>query len=114
MQSQIDRGDVPRLQPVLLAQCLSFCDALHAHHTGEDDTAFPRLELEYPALAVTVERLRREHQTVARILSDVRVLLETDVEQSQLRDRLAELAQELDAHMRFEEAEIIDALNRLT
>jgi hemerythrin len=60
-----------------------------------------------------VTRLRREHQKVARILVDVRSLLETEVGQSELRDRLAELSQELDAHMEFEEAEIVAALNNI-
>lgn len=111
IQAHVDAGEVPRLQPVVQAQCLSFCDALHSHHTGEDDGAFPQLELEFPQLTETVARLRREHQTVARILTDVRALLESEVEPSRLRERLAELSEQLDAHMDFEEAEIVEALN---
>ena len=73
--------------------CLAFCGALRAHHTKED-SAFPRIEAHHPELAAVLDRLRRDHETLARRIQD---LADTDL------DRLAD---ELEAHFAYEEEQL--------
>ncbi|MGA4995761.1 hemerythrin domain-containing protein [Nonomuraea bangladeshensis] len=49
----------------LRTHCLAFCDALHAHHEGEDATLFPHLAAGHPDLAEVLRRLGAEHRVVA-------------------------------------------------
>lgn len=106
-------GDPPRLGKDLRAHCLAFCEALHGHHSGEDALMFPALERDLPELAPVLVNLRREHEHVARILHDVETVLEGAAtgEPGQVRDELARLATELDAHLDHEERQLVDALN---
>lgn len=54
----------PGSRPDPREHCLTFCEALHVHHTGEDDVLFPHLDRLHPELAEVLARLRREHQVV--------------------------------------------------
>jgi hemerythrin-like domain-containing protein len=51
--------------PELAEHRLSLCDALHAHHTEEDDVLFPNLGARNPELAEVLVRLRDEHRVIA-------------------------------------------------
>lgn len=108
-----DEADRPSLDPVVLARCMSFCDALRAHHHGEDDGMLPHLQAERPELRDVVGRLRHEHMVVAGILNDVRTALAEEPDVTALRGRLAELAAKLAEHFAYEEGQIVRALNSL-
>jgi iron-sulfur cluster repair protein YtfE (RIC family) len=108
-------GTPPDLGAELRRHCLTFCADLHGHHTGEDSLLFPLVEEERPDLAAVLGRLRREHQTVARIITDLEAVL-ADVEIAQpadVRARLEALSAELEAHLDYEEAQLVEALNAL-
>ncbi|GGP84974.1 hemerythrin domain-containing protein [Streptosporangium pseudovulgare] len=95
----------------LRTHCLTFCDALHAHHEGEDGALFPHLRTEHPELAETLDRLREEHRTVARLISRIRSLL--DEGGQGVGDELDRLAEELEAHLDYEEEQLVPVLNRM-
>ncbi|MFF2773524.1 nitroreductase/quinone reductase family protein [Streptomyces sp. NPDC058052] len=96
----------------LRRHCLTFCAGLAHHHGGEDAGLFPYLAREFPDRAGVFERLRAEHDTVARALDGLRALLarvdETGPEE--LRPEFDRLRSELEAHFAYEEAEIVPLL----
>ncbi|MEU7859902.1 hemerythrin domain-containing protein [Nonomuraea sp. NPDC049141] len=96
-------------RPQLREHCLTFCDALHAHHTGEDDVLFPHLAGAHPELAEVLARLRAEHQVVARLLAQIREL--PDGGHGAELDRLS---RELEAHLDYEEEQLVPLLNAMT
>ncbi|MFF5210155.1 hemerythrin domain-containing protein [Streptosporangium sp. NPDC000396] len=101
-----------RLGPGLREHCLTFCEALHAHHVGEDDVLFPHLDGLHPELAEVLARLRNEHQAVARILARIRALTETG-DQAAIGAELDRLAGELEAHLDYEEEQLVPLLNQM-
>ncbi|MBF9130839.1 hemerythrin domain-containing protein [Plantactinospora sp. S1510] len=101
------------LGPSLREHCLTFCEALHAHHTGEDDVLFPHLAGAHPELAEILTRLRSEHRTVARILAQVRSLSQTG-DRAAIGAELDRLADELEAHLDYEEQQLVPLLNQMT
>ncbi|HEX3514498.1 MAG TPA: hemerythrin domain-containing protein, partial [Trebonia sp.] len=52
----------------LLSHCLSFCTAIHTHHTGEDNQVLPALRAAAPELAPVIDNLIEDHALVAAIL----------------------------------------------
>jgi deazaflavin-dependent oxidoreductase (nitroreductase family) len=133
---------VPSLGRQLRDRCLTFCEGLGRHHTGEDTVVFPHLTEQFPELAPVVDRLRREHAVVERLRDDLKALLAKlaseapeapgtpsdngnsrdqrdpgDAARShpqQLRAELERLASELEGHFDREEELLIPALNSLT
>ncbi|MFF4194898.1 hemerythrin domain-containing protein [Nonomuraea sp. NPDC001831] len=95
----------------LRTHCLAFCDALHAHHEGEDAVLFPHLAAERPELADVLARLGAEHRVVARLVARVRDLAGTDAGAG---DELDRLAAELEAHLDYEEEQLVPLLNGMT
>lgn len=108
-------GASPTIDRLLQVRCLAFCDALDAHHAGEDDGIFPHLENEHPELAPALARLRSEHQVVAGILREVRhivVRAESEGPEGDIRTRLDQLSAELETHFAYEEEQLVDLLNQ--
>ncbi|MEU7746145.1 hemerythrin domain-containing protein [Nonomuraea sp. NPDC049158] len=96
----------PGARTDLREHCLTFCDALHAHHTGEDGVLFPHLAGAHPELAEVLARLRAEHQVVARLLARIRELPS--------EGELDQLSRELEAHLDYEEEQLVPLLNAMT
>ncbi|WP_049562496.1 hemerythrin domain-containing protein [Nonomuraea sp. SBT364] len=97
----------------LREHCLTFCEALHAHHAGEDAVLFPHLDGEHPELAGVLSRLRQEHHVVAELLARIRALLDGGGPAS-IGPELDRLAAELEAHLDYEEEQLVPLLNRMT
>jgi deazaflavin-dependent oxidoreductase (nitroreductase family) len=105
----------PGLDAQLRERCLSFCDAVHTHHSSETGRGFPLLERQFPGLAPVLEQLRREHDVLARIRRD---LMKTVSEVASgdagtIRADLRRLTAELEAHFDREEEQLVSALNAL-
>lgn len=98
----------PALPPSLLQHCLAFCGSVSAHHERESG-AFPELERRSPGLAPVLERIRAEHAVVARIVTQLRELLDTEPDRTVLRDRVDALAALLEDHFAFEEEQLAAA-----
>ncbi|GAB3740822.1 hemerythrin domain-containing protein [Nocardiopsis nanhaiensis] len=108
-------GRVPTGLSLQIRQhCLAFCESLHFHHTSED-TMFPHLAVGYPHLKEPIERLIEEHEAVNRIRAELEGLL-ADLETADPVRFLAELdrmAEELAAHLEFEEGSLIPTLSEI-
>jgi deazaflavin-dependent oxidoreductase (nitroreductase family) len=108
-QLQAEAGPPGRLGLELRQHCLTFCEALTFHHTGEDDHVFPGVVAHHPHLADALDRLREEHRTVARIKGDLLVLLDA-ADSDGFRAELDRLAAELAAHLDHEEGWLLPVL----
>ncbi|GAA3129432.1 nitroreductase/quinone reductase family protein [Streptosporangium carneum] len=113
------RGEVaasgPGLGTQLRVNCLTLCQGLHNHHGGEDGQLFPLLEADHPHLAPALARLRREHQTIKRLLDELQELLSDDgTDPATLLAEVERLTTELEAHLDYEEEQLVPILNTLT
>lgn len=107
-------GDPPAsgLGPRLRLHCLSFCQALEFHHTGEDAHVFPALAIHHPHLAGTLDRLGEEHQAIARVHGAL-VALVADIDTADpglFRAELARMSRQLEAHLDYEEESLLPVL----
>ncbi|MFD4948151.1 hemerythrin domain-containing protein, partial [Streptomyces sp. NPDC058409] len=102
----------PGLGLQIRQRCLAFCNALEFHHTSEDAHLFPGIARHHPHLTDTFARLADEHRTVARIQGELAALLAgigiTDPER--FRAELARMSTELNAHLDYEEEQILPLL----
>ncbi|MFE7041440.1 nitroreductase/quinone reductase family protein [Streptomyces atratus] len=102
----------PSLGLQIRQRCLAFCQALEFHHTSEDAHLFPKIAHYHPHLTDTFARLADEHRTVARIQGELAALLAgigiTDPER--FRAELARMSTELNAHLDYEEEQILPLL----
>ncbi|WP_159942674.1 MULTISPECIES: hemerythrin domain-containing protein [unclassified Nocardiopsis] len=103
-------GTAPTLEQQLRKKCLSFCEFLHGHHTAEDGRLLPGLARSHPDLAPVLERLTREHSVISRALDRIQELVEGG-DPVLVRDEVERLAGEVEAHLDYEERQIVDALN---
>ncbi|RKR93171.1 deazaflavin-dependent oxidoreductase (nitroreductase family) [Micromonospora pisi] len=102
----------PGLGAQLRVNCLTVCQGLHLHHTGEDAGMFPALAEGRPELAPTMERLRREHQRIAELVDDLRAVLSADgVDPVALLADVERLTDELVRHLAYEEERLIPVLD---
>ncbi|MEU3300277.1 nitroreductase/quinone reductase family protein [Streptomyces sp. NPDC006678] len=134
-QEIMDAG--PGLGAQLRINCLTLCQGLHNHHTGEDTALFPYLAGQDEELAPVLDRLRQEHEKIAALLSDLREVVAPDGTAYAAADASADasanpagdgsagggadptfvlaeverLTEELEAHLRYEEEELIPALD---
>ncbi|MFJ6776727.1 hemerythrin domain-containing protein [Kitasatospora sp. NPDC091257] len=96
----------------LRQHCLAFCDGLTHHHTGEDSAIFPALARSHPELAEVLARLDEQHRAIGRIKEELVGLLAgiAITEPERLRTELDRMSAELEAHLDFEEAELLPVL----
>lgn len=100
----------------LRAHCLAFCSAVHRHHTGEDDGAFPELADRFPELRPVLDELRRDHRLVEDALRRLEALIggtDQRFDPVELRRELDTLAALIETHFGYEEKRIVSALNEL-
>ncbi|MFD1150573.1 nitroreductase/quinone reductase family protein [Saccharothrix hoggarensis] len=108
------RREVAASKPVLGAQlkanCLTACQGLRFHHTSEDRGTFPALRERFPELAPVLDRLGAEHERIADLLTRLQETLDrTDA--PTLRDDVDRLVDELEAHLAYEEENLIPFLD---
>jgi deazaflavin-dependent oxidoreductase (nitroreductase family) len=96
----------------LRVNCLTLCQGLHNHHTGEDLGIFPLLAARHPELGPTLDRLRQEHETIADLLGQLReVLAATEqAEPGRVLAQVEHLTAALEAHLTYEEEQLIPLL----
>ncbi|MEV4627175.1 nitroreductase/quinone reductase family protein [Micromonospora sp. NPDC049523] len=96
----------------LRMNCLAVCQGLGLHHTGEDTVMFPGLAEHHPALAPTMTRLRREHETIAALVEDLRVVVSADgVAAALVLAEVDRLVDELERHLMYEEEQLVPILD---
>jgi len=104
-----DRQD-PRRTRALVRWCRGFVAELHCHHTIEDDAFFPALVARVPDAAELIARTDADHHAMDELF----VRLEAGVAAvaaggpaDQLHAAASDLADLLDEHLAFEDAEVI-------
>jgi iron-sulfur cluster repair protein YtfE (RIC family) len=108
-------GARPSLATRLTEHCVAFCDAVHQHHTGEDDLAFPYLDEAIPEMRPVLDRLRQDHVLVAQHVAALRHLVRTVQPDTvgDLLERLEQISGDLDRHFTYEEDALIPAMRNL-
>ncbi|MFR9775383.1 hemerythrin domain-containing protein [Micromonospora sp. MS34] len=106
-------GDPLVLPHRLHGHCLSFCEALDAHHTTEDRSIFPFLAQHHPELSEVLDRLAADHRIMAALLADLRTVAATPSVPDFHAD-LERLSVELLTHLDREEHYLVPVLNSLT
>jgi hemerythrin-like domain-containing protein len=89
--------------------CLTFCQGLHNHHTGEDLAMFPFLADRHPGTGPVLDRLRAEHERIAALVEQLRAAL-ADPDPASVRTEVDRLTTELEAHLTYEEEQLIPLL----
>ena len=104
----------------LKINCLQYCRFVHMHHHGESAMLFPLLRQSNPALGPVVDKLEADHARVSDLLDEVSAAAAAlaDREDPGVRKRLivalAELSDDLLAHLQFEEDNISATLRTWT
>jgi len=102
----------PGLGAQLRVNCLTLCQGLHNHHTGEDTMMFPYLAGRHPELAPTLERLSREHEKIATLIEELREVLSTEgADPPLVLPEVERLTDELERHLAYEEEQLLPVLD---
>jgi deazaflavin-dependent oxidoreductase (nitroreductase family) len=101
------------LSTQLSERCLTFCAAVHDHHSNETGRGFPLLEDRFPGLTPVLERLRREHDVLAGLRERFQRTLTGAADPREVQAELRGLAAEMEAHFDREEQQLVPALNAL-
>ncbi|TQJ74907.1 nitroreductase/quinone reductase family protein [Streptomyces sp. SLBN-31] len=96
----------------LRVNCLTFCQGLHNHHAGEDTMMFPLLADHHPGTAPAFRRLREEHERIAVLVADLRrAVTDETTDPATARAEVERLTLELEAHLTYEEQELVPLLD---
>jgi deazaflavin-dependent oxidoreductase (nitroreductase family) len=90
----------------LRVNCLTVCQGLHFHHTGESTMLFSSLVEQHPELADVIAVLQAEHDQIAVLLHELKRL----VGAPDVLAQVDELIAQLNAHLDREEAELLPYL----
>lgn len=113
------RQEIARSGPGLGAQlrinCLMVCRGLAHHHTAEDAELFPVLDERHPELEPVMRRLREEHRVVERLIEELEEAIQSaDLSRDELRAKVDHLTEEIEAHLDYEESQLVSVLNSIT
>ncbi|NUR90593.1 MAG: nitroreductase family deazaflavin-dependent oxidoreductase [Nonomuraea sp.] len=100
----------PGLGTQLRINCLTVCQGLHHHHTGEDTMMFPGLAERHPSLAPVLERLAEEHERITVLLRELQQAISGE-DPAQVQAEVERLVDELEAHLLYEEEQLIPILD---
>lgn len=96
----------------LRVNCLTLCQGLGNHHMGEDQHIFPMLERHHPGLEPTLARLRDEHTAIAKLVDELRGVLDTG-DPASLLTEVERLTAALHAHLDREEERLVPLLDAI-
>lgn len=102
----------PGLGAQLRVNCLTLCQGLTNHHTGEGAGMFPMLGRNHPELAPALERLQEEHKKLAVLLAALQKIISTqDADPQQVLAEVERLTKEVEDHLTYEEEQLIPVLD---
>jgi hypothetical protein len=113
-QTALESLSIGQKNPGLGSLCTGYCELLTVHHTMEDHRVFPGLGKTHLNLRGILEQLFREHEVVAALIERLRKGLAEASNRTGLRklDEVAQcLAEQLDSHLAYEEAQLFEVLN---
>nr|WP_018220003.1 nitroreductase family deazaflavin-dependent oxidoreductase [Salinispora pacifica] len=103
-----------RLGAQLRINCLALCGGLGHHHRSEDDQLLPVVARHHPELADAVRRLREEHAAMDALLQQLQqVVGAADVDRASVRTEVDRLTAAVEAHLDYEEAQLLPVLAAL-
>ncbi|MEU2155374.1 nitroreductase/quinone reductase family protein [Streptomyces sp. NPDC019396] len=112
IRQELSRNGGASLGAQLRVNCLTACQGLHNHHTGEDAGLFPFLAERHPELAPVLERLAEEHLKLADLLEELRAAVTADgAGQVRVRAEVERLTAAIEEHFRYEEEHLIPVLD---
>src|SRR6478735_1385978 len=97
----------------LLLYCQGFCVALSAHHVGEDAGLFPELKARHPELRPVIAKLEQDHGMIGHLLAQLDHALQSGEPGAVLRRHLDGIGAIMESHFRYEERELLGALEVL-
>ncbi|MEU2432331.1 nitroreductase/quinone reductase family protein [Streptomyces sp. NPDC007861] len=104
----------PGIGAQLRVNCLTVCQGLRIHHTGEDAGMFPLLADRRPELAPVLGRLREEHERIAALIGELQEVLTAEgVDAVRVRAEVERLTDELESHLRYEEEQLVPVLDAM-
>ncbi|MFF1305648.1 nitroreductase/quinone reductase family protein [Streptomyces sp. NPDC058307] len=112
IRKELSSGTRVTLGAQLRVNCLTFCQGLHNHHTGEDVALFPFLADRHPEAGPALDRLRAEHEQIAALVEELRQTLTGGTDLDSVRTEVDRLTNELEAHLTYEEEQLIPLLDR--
>ncbi|WP_025620534.1 nitroreductase family deazaflavin-dependent oxidoreductase [Salinispora cortesiana] len=99
----------------LRINCLALCGGLGHHHRSEDDQLLPVVTQHHPELADAVRRLRAEHTAMDALLQQLQqVVGAAEVDRASVRTEVDRLSAAVEAHLDYEEAQLLPILDRLS
>ncbi|MFV0129983.1 nitroreductase/quinone reductase family protein [Streptomyces sp. HMX112] len=102
----------PAIGAQLRVNCLTVCQGLRNHHTGEDAGMFPVLADRRPELASALDRMREEHEKIAALLGALQETVSAeDTDPARLLAEVERLTDELERHLTYEEEQLIPVLD---
>ncbi|GLF96933.1 nitroreductase/quinone reductase family protein [Streptomyces yaizuensis] len=118
----------PGIGAQLRINCLTLCQGLHNHHTGEDRMLFPALAAAGdPALVPVLDRLREEHERIAALIAELQRTVSAGdtgdagsvgdaggaavVDRDTVAREVDRIIAELEGHLRYEEEQLIPVLD---
>lgn len=118
LRSFFNRMTIRQNHWTLGAFCESYCRAVTAHHTIEDQSVFPHLGRSDARLRAVLERLGQEHETIAAMLDRVDealVKLVSDEPRALVlvQGAIDEVTDAMGSHFSYEERELVEPLARL-
>jgi hemerythrin-like domain-containing protein len=108
----VPKGDRERVD-IVADHIEELIRVLHAHHHGEDELLWDKLEQRAPACSVHVEKMKIEHAQVAKLLDAAGALIPVWRESALAKDRdavakaLSTMLAALESHLGQEETEIV-------
>ncbi|MFG2827757.1 nitroreductase/quinone reductase family protein [Streptomyces sp. NPDC048434] len=102
----------PGLGAQLRVNCLTLCQGLHNHHTGEDAGMFPMLGRHHPELAPALERMQQEHEKLAVLLAALQKVISAEgADPRSVLSEVERLTEEVEKHLAYEEEQLIPVLD---
>jgi hemerythrin-like domain-containing protein len=99
------------------AFCAAYCRVVSIHHAIEDASLFPDLKAADQSLTPILDRLRDEHEGIAKVLGDIdAALVATMEDEERLNDTeeaVDHLSDTLLAHLKYEEEQLVEPIKRL-
>ncbi|GIJ26712.1 cation-binding protein [Micromonospora qiuiae] len=111
IRDEVDRSG-PGLGAQLRVNCLTLCGGLTEHHRHEDAGMFAGIGAQRPDLAPVLDRLRGEHRRVAELVAQLQQTVNAgSADRDQVRAQVARLVADLEAHLAYEEEQLIPVLD---
>lgn len=103
----------------LRVHCLTFCQVLTRHHTGEDGGAFPVIAEQFPELRTVISELTADHNRIDWVLGSLDRLLgdlpadPDPATAARVRAELEGLSAIMETHFIYEEKKLVSVLNSM-